>query len=53
MYEVVKSMGVMIVIAVDCLCSVFVVKCMREITRATVEKIRYLAGLAEKDERKE
>ena len=53
MYEVVKSMGIVIVIAVDCLCSMFVVKCMRDITRATVEKIGYLAELAEKDERKE
>lgn len=53
MYEVVKSMGIVIVIAVDCLCSMFVVKCMREITRATIEKIGYLAELAEKDERKE
>lgn len=53
MYKVVKSMGVVIVITVDCLCSVFVVKCMRDITRATIEKIGYLAGLAEKEEKDE
>ena len=53
MYEVVKSLGIVVVIAVYCLCSMFVVKCMRDITRATVEKIGYLAGLAEKEEKDE
>ena len=53
MYEVVKSMGVVIIIAVYCLCSMFVVKCMRDITRATIEKIGYLAELAEKEEKDE
>lgn len=51
MYEVVKSLGVVIIIAVYCLCSMFVVKCMKDITRATIEKIAYLAELAEKEER--
>ena len=53
MYEVVKNMGIVIVIAVYCLCSMFVVLCMRDITRATIEKIRYLAALAEKEEKDE
>ena len=53
MYEVVKNMGIVIVIAVYCLCSMFVVKCMRDITRATIEKIGYLAALAEKEEKDE
>ena len=53
MYEVVKSVGIVIVITVYCLCSMFVVKCMRDITRATIEKIGYLAELAEKEEKDE
>lgn len=51
MYEIVKSLGAVIIIAVYCLCSMFVVKCMKDITRATIEKITYLAELAEKEER--
>lgn len=31
MYEVIKDMGAVVIIAVNCLCSVFVVKCMKEI----------------------
>ena len=53
MYEVVKNMGIVIVIAVYCLCSMFVVLCMRDITRAKKEKIGYLAELAEKEEKDE
>lgn len=51
MYEVIKDMGAVVIIAVYCLCSVFVVKCMKEITKATVDKINYFAELAEKEER--
>ncbi len=51
MYEVVKSLGVVIMIAVYCVCSMFVVKCMKDITKATIDKIAYLAELAEKEER--
>ncbi len=41
MYEVIKDMGAVVIIAVNCLCSVFVVKCMKEITKATIDKINY------------
>ncbi len=51
MYEVVKSLGVVIMIAVYCVCSMFVVKCMKDIIKATIDKIAYLAELAEKEER--
>ena len=51
MDEVVKSLGVVIMIAVYCVCSMFVVKCMKDITKATIDKIAYLAELAEKEER--
>ena len=51
MYEVIKDMGAGVIIADNCLCSVFVVKCMKEITKATVDKINYFAELAEKEER--
>lgn len=49
MYEAVKSLGAVIMIAVYCLCSMLVVKCMKDITRATIDKIAYLAELAEKE----
>ena len=50
MYELVKSLGAVIIIAVYCLCSMSVVKCMKDITRATIDKIAYLAELAKKEE---
>lgn len=53
MYEVVKSLGMVVGIAVYCFCSMFIVKCMRDITRTTIDKITHLAELAEKEERKE
>ena len=52
MYEVIKDMGAVVIIAVNCLCSVFVVKCMKEITKATIDKINYFAELAVKEEEK-
>ncbi|MCI8270614.1 MAG: hypothetical protein HFG55_13330 [Lachnospiraceae bacterium] len=48
MYEVVKSMGVVILIAVYCLCSLFVVLCIRDITKITVEKMDTLQGWRKK-----
>ncbi len=52
MYEVIKDMGAVVIISVNCLCSVFVVKCMNEITKATLDKINYFAELAVKEEEK-
>ncbi len=52
MYELIKDMGAVVIIAVYCLCSVFVVKCMKEITKAAIDKINYFAELAVKEQKK-
>lgn len=50
MSEIVKPLCMIIMVSVYCVSMVIVVKCMKEITRATIDKLCRLAEMAEKEE---
>lgn len=50
MGEMIKPLCIIIMVSVYCVSMVIVVKCMKEIASATIDKIGRLAGMAEKEE---
>lgn len=50
MSEMVKLLCMIIMVSIYCVSMVIVVKCMKEITSAAIDKIGRLAEMAEKEE---